>query len=169
MGGSTADGNVTPHAEFNAWADPHALEVVLESGTALTMYGLNLTHQVRMTSAHIEALRNADTETSTQAAEFLSFFESRDVEHGLGQPMHDPCALLGLTHPELFSFEESSMITEVDGERRGMTEERSAARATTAHRIARTADAPAVIDLIIEAAENPTPKNPTPRYPAGKA
>lgn len=156
MGGSTGEGNVTPHAEFNAWADPHALAVVLDSGTSLTMYGLNLTHQVRMTGAHIETLRNARTPTSTQAAEFLSFFQTRDVDHRIGQPMHDPCALLGLTHPALFNFEESSMIAEVDGERRGRTEERSATSHTTAHRIARTADAPAVIDLIIEAAKDPS-------------
>lgn len=158
MGGSTGAGNTTAFGEFNAWADPHAVDVVFRSGVPLTMYGLNLTHQVRMTREHIAILEVASTTTSTRAAEFLSFYESRGVGDGLGQPMHDPCALLGLTHPELFTFEQSPMIVHIDGERRGMTEELGTDAQSTAHRIARIADAPSVINLIIAAATNPSEK-----------
>jgi inosine-uridine nucleoside N-ribohydrolase len=159
MGGSTTVGNVTPLAEFNAWADPHAVEVVMNSGLALTMYGLNLTRQVRMGSIHATALRQAGTPTSLQAADFLTFYESHGAGDGLGQPMHDPCALLAVTHPALFDIDVSRIVAHTsDDERRGMTVENSAETANgTLHNIARHVDAPSVIDLIIDAAIDPTP------------
>ncbi|WP_146362689.1 nucleoside hydrolase [Arthrobacter yangruifuii] len=42
MGGSAGIGNATSHAEFNAWHDPEALAVVLDSGVPVTMYGLDV-------------------------------------------------------------------------------------------------------------------------------
>jgi inosine-uridine nucleoside N-ribohydrolase len=154
MGGSTTAGNTTPLAEFNAWADPHAVDVVLRSGIPLTMYGLNLTRQVRMTQEHITILEDAGTASSSPAASFLSFYGEHGANDGLGQPMHDPCALLGLTHPELFTVTESSIVAHAEGEQRGMTEEVDSSE-TSVHHIARLAEAPEVIDLIIEAAIDP--------------
>ncbi len=153
MGGSTSAGNTTPHAEFNAWADPHAVDVVLRSGIPLTMFGLNLTRQVCMTREHIAILEEAATVSSTPAASFLSFYRRKASEDELGQPMHDPCPVLSLTHPELFTVTPSSIVAHTEGEQRGMTEEDDAR--TPEHHIARLADAPAVIDLIIEAAIDP--------------
>ena len=49
MGGSTERGNHTPTAEFNTYADPEALEIVLASGLPIAMVGLNLTHQALAT------------------------------------------------------------------------------------------------------------------------
>ena len=45
MGGSTGRGNHTPAAEFNALADPEALDVVLSAGVPVRMVGLNVTHR----------------------------------------------------------------------------------------------------------------------------
>jgi inosine-uridine nucleoside N-ribohydrolase len=44
MGGALERGNVTPLAEFNAYADPHALARLLESDVALRIVGLDVTH-----------------------------------------------------------------------------------------------------------------------------
>jgi len=154
MGGSTAAGNTTPLAEFNSWVDPHAVDVVLHSGIPLTMYGLNLTHQVRLTQHHIEVLENAATKSSVRAAGFLSFYRQNGSDDGLGQPMHDPCALLGLTHPELFTTAASTIVVHIEGNQRGMTEVVDS-RGSPAHRIAQSAEAPDVINLIIESAINP--------------
>ena len=138
MGGSLTKGNVTPFAEFNAWADPDAVDVTLRSGVPLTMYGLNLTHQVRMSSEHIDRLRSGGTETSLRAADFLSFYEQHGVRDGRGQPMHDPCALLGLTHPELFERDPSPIVAHAgDDEWRGMTRETGSPDDQTAHNIVR--------------------------------
>src|SRR5205814_3575605 len=45
MGGAIAEGNVTPAAEFNIWADPEAAARVFASGTDVTMGDLDVTHQ----------------------------------------------------------------------------------------------------------------------------
>ena len=45
MGGAIAEGNVTPAAEFNIWADPEAAARVFSSGIDVTMVGLDVTHQ----------------------------------------------------------------------------------------------------------------------------
>jgi len=54
MGGSIAEGNVTPAAEFNIWADPEAAWRVFRSRLPVTMIGLDVTHKALMTDAHAE-------------------------------------------------------------------------------------------------------------------
>ena len=57
MGGAGFEiGNVTPAAEFNIHVDPHAAEIVLESGIPITMIPLDVTHQALSTPPRIAAL-----------------------------------------------------------------------------------------------------------------
>ncbi len=157
MGGSTSEGNVTDRAEFNAWADPHAVDVTFRSMVPLTMYGLNLTHQVRMTTEHIEQLRAAGSSTSMIMADLLAYYSTHGTVSDIGQPVHDTCAVLGVTHPELFSIEKSNIVTHVaDDDRRGMTEvqDHDTTSATTV-RVAGTAHASSVVDLVVTAAIDP--------------
>ena len=157
MGGSTAAGNVTDLAEFNAWADPHAVDVVFRSGIPISMYGLNLTHQVRMTGAHADRLRAADTATSATAAAFLDFYEANGVQDGNGQPMHDPCAVLGLTDGARFTSSESHIVVETaDDSTRGWTRVVDADATNAAPiTVVETADAAPVIERIMAAAIAP--------------
>jgi pyrimidine-specific ribonucleoside hydrolase len=52
MGGSGSGGNATASAEFNVWHDPEAAAVTLDAATTLgvpvTMYGLDVFHDVRV-------------------------------------------------------------------------------------------------------------------------
>src|SRR5690606_21897257 len=64
MGGSTGRGNVTPYAEFNAYTDPEAITVVLESGVDFTMVGLNISHQALITREVRERVRAIGTRTA---------------------------------------------------------------------------------------------------------
>src|SRR6059058_6066207 len=54
MGGAIAEGNVTPAAEFNVWADPEAAARVFASGIDMTMVGLDVTHRALFTPRHQE-------------------------------------------------------------------------------------------------------------------
>lgn len=104
MGGSTDEGNTSPAAEFNAFADPHALRVVLESGIPLTMFGLNLTHQVLSTPDRVAAIRDLGNPVATTAAEMLEHFSGayRDIYGWPGAALHDPCTIAYLVDPTLF-------------------------------------------------------------------
>ena len=154
MGGSAKGGNTTPHAEFNAWADPHAVAVTLASNCPLSMYGLDLTYQVRLNNEAIAELRNAGTPTSLQLADFLSHYRSTTSSEELGQPIHDACAVLGATHPELFTHSPSRILVETDSvETRGKTIVSEDISAPHSH--VHTVDADSVRSMIIRAAIEP--------------
>jgi purine nucleosidase len=128
MGGSVEVGapklgNVTPHAEFNAYADPHAVRVVLESGAKVVLFGLNLTRQVRVTREYTAVLGTLGSGTAALAAEMLSGYlgmiEKRDQKIGA---LHDPCTVAYLIRPELFRLEAARIHVNIDeGEFSGMT------------------------------------------------
>ncbi len=102
MGGAIAEGNVTPAAEFNIWADPEAALRVFESGLDVTMVGLDVTHQALLTPEHEERLRAAGR-IGVVVADLLGFyrrFHDR-VYHFGGSPIHDAVAVADVIRPEL--------------------------------------------------------------------
>ena len=94
MGGAIAEGNVTPAAEFNIWADPEAAARVFGSGLDVTMIGLDVTHRALMTREHAERLR-AMGRTGTMVAELFDFFHEfhRETYGFEGSPIHDAVAV----------------------------------------------------------------------------
>lgn len=69
MGGAVGvAGNVTPAAEFNIFVDPHAAGIVFNAGIPITMVGLDVTYQVKLTTDDIDA---ATADLDTTAARFL--------------------------------------------------------------------------------------------------
>ena len=102
MGGSIAEGNVTPAAEFNIWADPEAAARVFTSGLDLTMIGLDVTHRALMRDEHAERLRAAGR-TGRMVAELHDFFSRFHAEtYGFdGAPIHDAVAVAYVFRPDL--------------------------------------------------------------------
>src|SRR5204863_481117 len=102
MGGAIAEGNVTPAAEFNIWADPEAAARVFESGLDVTMVGLDVTHKALMTREHAEELRKAGRagQVVGELFDFFSVFH-RDVYGFEGAPIHDAVAVAQVLRPEL--------------------------------------------------------------------
>jgi purine nucleosidase len=98
-------GNVTPAAEFNIHADPHAAEIVLGSGAPVTMIPLDVTHRVLSTPARLAALRDLPNRCGPAAAALLAGFEeARTGRFGeRGRALHDPCVVAYLLRPDLFS------------------------------------------------------------------
>ena len=125
MGGSSSFGNVTPSAEFNIIADPEAAAIVFSSGVALRMCGLNLTHQWMISSEDIANIRAIGNAAAVFTADMLEFYANMYANKFFGKvegPLHDPCAVLSVTHPELFRFEARHVEVELHGQHtRGMT------------------------------------------------
>ncbi|WP_420594446.1 nucleoside hydrolase [Deinococcus sp.] len=105
MGGSTDTGNWTPAAEFNALCDPHAAQIVFESGVPITMFGLNVTHQAIANPARVAAFRQLGTRVGEFTAVLLEFFaEHHRLRYGWdGGALHDPMTAAYLLAPELFA------------------------------------------------------------------
>jgi inosine-uridine nucleoside N-ribohydrolase len=106
MGGAIAEGNVTPAAEFNIWADPEAAARVFGSGIDVTMVGLDVTHRALLSGAHAEQLRGAGR-AGRFVAELLDFYGvfHREVYGFDGSPVHDAVAVAQVIRPELLELE----------------------------------------------------------------
>ncbi len=117
MGGGIAFGNWTPAAEFNILVDPEAAKIVMESGVPLIMSSLDVTEQALMLPEDFERVRAVGGQVSQIVADWLEFFFSFHQRLGYtGAPMHDPCAVAVLTHPELFVQKELCVEVETQGE-----------------------------------------------------
>ena len=117
MGGSIAEGNVTPAAEFNVWADPEAARFVFRSGLDVTMIGLDVTHQALVTPEHAERLR-ASGRTGAMVAELLAFFDEfhRRTYGFAGSPVHDAVAVAHVVRPGIVETLERHVAVECGSE-----------------------------------------------------
>lgn len=100
MGGACDGGNTTPVAEFNIYVDPHAAQIVFDSGLPIQMFGLDVTMKVTILKHEIEAIRNMGNRTGALVGKLLDFY-SRD-NRVMG--MHDPCTIAYLIDSSLFTL-----------------------------------------------------------------
>ena len=117
MGGGTF-GNWTPAAEFNIYVDAEAAKVVYESGLPVTMFGLDVTHQVIADTAVIDRVGKIENDIAVFVKELLVFFAETYKDHfGFpGGPIHDACTTMYLINPEMFTFEDVNVTIETKGE-----------------------------------------------------
>jgi inosine-uridine nucleoside N-ribohydrolase len=117
MGGAIAEGNVTPAAEFNIWADPEAAARVFASGLDVTMVGLDVTHRALITGVHAEQLR-ASGRVAKAVAELLDFYGvfHREVYGFDGSPVHDAVALAHVIDPTLLEIERLNVRVDCESE-----------------------------------------------------
>lgn len=121
MGGAMNLGNMTPAAEYNIYADPHAAAVVLGSGLKITLIGLHLT--LTAIASHAQAARLQTLGTNTGRA--VHGMLTRPRASGLGStghPMHDVCVIGLLAWPDLFTGRDCHIDVETTaGSLRGRT------------------------------------------------
>jgi len=147
MGGSTGRGNRTPSAEFNVWADPEAAAAVFTSGLAVTMVGLDVTHQALATAAVVERLTALGTDIGRTVAGWLTFFGSSYAALWgfAAPPVHDPCAVALLVDRSLVRCTDAFVAVETQGEWT-----RGATIVDLDHRLGRPANARVALDLDVE-------------------
>jgi purine nucleosidase len=154
MGGSTGRGNTTPAAEFNAYVDPEAVATVFESGLPVTMIGLNLTHQARVTRDVVDRIRALGTPASEAVAAWMEFFGGgyERIYGEFAPPLHDPCTIALLIDPTLIRMADTFVAVELEGRwTRGATvvDLHGRLRREPNARVALELDAPRFWDLLV--------------------
>jgi inosine-uridine nucleoside N-ribohydrolase len=114
MGGAIAEGNVTPAAEFNIWADPEAAQRVFTSGLDITMVGLDVTHKALVNP---DQLRGSGR-IGEVVAELLEFYGGfhRSVYGWDGSPIHDAVAVAHVIDPALLEVERLNVRIDTESE-----------------------------------------------------
>lgn len=104
MGGAIGEGNMTPAAEFNVWADPEAAARVFESELDLTMVGLDVTYRALMTPDHTRHLASAGRAGRLVADLYDFYSRAHRRRFGAGRsPVHDAVAVAHVIDPTLLS------------------------------------------------------------------
>ena len=114
MGGAIGEGNRTPAAEFNIWADPEAAQRVFKEDLDTTMVGLDVTHRALIKDEHTERMRGAGRvgKVVAELMDFYARFHKRRYTDLEGSPMHDPVCIAHLIDPTLMDVHDA--FIEVD-------------------------------------------------------
>ena len=116
MGGAVqVPGNITPTAEFNFYADPHAARQVLASEAEMVLVGLDVTEQIWLEQAALQVCTGPRAAFCRAACEPVIAFES--AHYGFaGMHVHDPVALGAALWPQLFHTQQLWVDVETTGE-----------------------------------------------------
>ena len=117
MGGAIAEGNMTPAAEFNIWADPEAAQAVFSSGLDVTMVGLDVTHRAVTTPA-LQARLQGSGRVGAFVADLIDFFAlyHRQTYGWEGAPIHDAVAVAHVVDPTLLTTAYRNVEVELESE-----------------------------------------------------
>ncbi len=117
MGGAIAEGNMTPAAEFNIWADPEAAQIVFDAELDVTMIGLDVTHKA-VTGPGVQRRLRETGRVGVFVAELVEFFTvyHRQTYGWDGAPIHDAVAVAHLLAPDLVETRLRNVEVERDSE-----------------------------------------------------
>lgn len=118
MGGSLrAGGNITPAAEFNLHADPHAAHIVFHSGIPITLIPLDVTYKCLLTSEDVERLNRTGSPIARFVRDatggYMEFYKKYEGFDGCA--LHDPLTLATVIAPELLTFENHYVDVDISG------------------------------------------------------
>jgi inosine-uridine nucleoside N-ribohydrolase len=117
MGGAIGEGNVTPAAEFNIWADPEAAHRVFTSGIELTVVGLDVTHQALLRQADVARLRSSGKAGTLVADLFEFYVQFHRRRYGWdGAPVHDAVAVAHVIDSGLLTTEHVGVVVDTGPE-----------------------------------------------------
>jgi inosine-uridine nucleoside N-ribohydrolase len=124
MGGAVdCAGNVSAYAEANIWNDPDAADMVFAADWPITLIGLDVTSQITCEAKDFHQI----TATAPVIGGFLEQIASFyiDFYHSIMSRhvclLHDPAALVSVTNPSAFGYEEIPLEVIIHGEAIGAT------------------------------------------------
>ncbi|RWX79233.1 nucleoside hydrolase [Neorhizobium lilium] len=116
MGGSVTAGNHTASAEFNAFADPEALGIVLAHGIPLKMIDLDLCRQVLCAPEDVAPIRVAGGRNAELLADLLTGFIDIAIRRGRpAMSLYDAVAVVALAYPDTVTWQEARIDVELAG------------------------------------------------------
>ncbi|OSQ40015.1 nucleoside hydrolase [Thalassospira sp. MCCC 1A01428] len=123
MGGAVSLGNHTPSAEYNAFADPEALSIVLAHNVPLRMVDLDLCRQVIATPQDVVAIRKARGKNAPLLADLIQGYINIGLSRGRqGMAIFDPCAAIAVTNDDVITFAPARIDIDLNtGPSRGRT------------------------------------------------
>jgi purine nucleosidase len=115
-------GNVTPVAEANVFCDPHAADAVFGAAWPVTVVGLDVTHQVLMSTAYLDALGAAGGAEGRYLRDitrpYERFYRQRT---GGGIFAHDASAVACALDPSRFQVQHGALRVVTEGLAMGQT------------------------------------------------
>jgi purine nucleosidase len=140
MGGGVTSGNHTASAEFNAYADPEALAIVLAHGLPLKMVDLDICRRVLARPEDANSVRQVSGKNAELLADLLGGYVNIGISRGRpAMAIYDPTAAAVFISPEIATFRHARIEAELQGQHtRGRTvvETRASHATFNAHYVA---------------------------------
>ncbi len=117
MGGAYIEGNTTPSAEFNIYADPEAAHIVYSAGIPITMIGLEVTSQALITLEDAARIHTLGTPQARIAGDLIAeevqwFIDNLGWHSG---QVYDACAAIGAVEPSVIKTRPMHIAVELTG------------------------------------------------------
>lgn len=117
MGGGVTAGNHTASAEFNAFADPEALAIVLAHDLPFRMIDLDVCRKVLAWPADVARIREIAGEKAQLLADLLEGYVNIAISRGRpAMAIYDPTAAAIFVEPEVATLRHARIDAELQGQ-----------------------------------------------------
>lgn len=153
MGGAFGRGNHTAFAEYNAFADPEALAVVLSRNIPIRMVELDLCRQVTAKPDDVTPIRNAGGKNAGLLADLTEGYINIAIIRGRpAMSIFDPLAAIAVVSPDIVRFANTTITVDTDhGETRGQTIITPDDQSSAAHQYGVEVDIEPARNLVLDA------------------
>ena len=118
MGGALrVPGNVTPEAEFNIFADPHAAHMIFHAGWPIRLVTLDVTQKTLLERERVQELASNGNPITWLIQQMVeNFLNTFGLPRGITAfQMHDPLCLSAAFQPEIITWEPAYVDVELAG------------------------------------------------------